>query len=168
MSFILRLVFHFQLSLIPKILYRIRYCSWLKSVASFTHMPSGWDSVTGTSGTQNTKKPCFVRLRGCLYALHFETPMLLDTSLYVWTTPICLDVPACMSGSLHVWTLPHMFGHPLYVWMHQNVWTPPCMFGCPLVCFDATICLDIPLYSWIQFLYNIINFLEDTSFPQSY
>ena len=68
----------------------------------------------------NTKKACFVRLRGCPYVP------------YIWMPP-------------YVWILLCIFGHP-YVWMPSEyvctlpyVWTPP-MFGCPHMfgrCLDA-------------------------------
>ena len=56
---------------------------------------------------QNTKKACFVRLRGCPYS-----PLHLDTPLYVWIPPVCLAVtlyvwmpPVCLGASKHtVWT----------------------------------------------------------------
>ena len=68
----------------------------------------------------NTKKACFVRLRGCPSALiHFDAPISLHTS-------ICLD------GPLYVWMPPMppcMFGHP-------QMFGCPCKLGCPL-CLDA-------------------------------
>ena len=123
-----------------KILYRTRYRSWLKCVASFTHIPSGsretqlLASVLHTTQRKhalsfvhplydcmppyvwtlpyvymppyvfgyppyihNTKKACFVRLRGCLYPP------------YICTLP-------CMFGQ------PHMFKCPQMHVGHSNVW----------------------------------------------
>ena len=63
----------------------------------------------------NTKKACFVRLRGCPYA-----PIHLDA-------PICLDAP-CMFDAPYVWT-PLMFG-----WLPVPLdapHMPPCMLGHP-------------------------------------
>ena len=48
----------------------------------------------------NTKKACFVRLRGCPYA-----PIHLDP--HVWMPPVCLDAPYVWMGPLYVW-MPHM------------------------------------------------------------
>ena len=86
----------------------------------------------------NTKKGCFVRLRGCPYApIHLGDPICLDAPyvqmplmfgwiLYIWTPPyVC--IPACMFGvppldALYAWT-------PQYVWMLPiclyDVWMPP-------------------------------------------
>ena len=51
----------------------------------------------------NTKKACFVRLRGCPYApIHLDAPICLDAP-YVWTPLICLDVP-------HTFGCHHTFG----------------------------------------------------------
>ena len=50
----------------------------------------------------NTKKACFVRLRGCPYApIHLDAPICLDGLLYVWMP-------------LYFWMPPCMFGCPLY------------------------------------------------------
>ena len=72
----------------------------------------------------NTRKACFVTLRGCPYA------------------PYILMPP-------YVWMAHHMFGCPpyasLYVWTPPYVWMPP-------VCLDTPIGLDAPIYSddvWI-------------------
>ena len=86
----------------------------------------------------NTKKACFVRLRGCPYApIHLDAPCMFGCSLYVQMAPICLDTPHIFGCPLYVWMPlvcsdgPHMFGHPTYVWMppvcldSPHVWTPP-------------------------------------------
>ena len=37
----------------------------------------------------NTKKACFVRLKGCAYApIHLDAPICLDDPLYVWMHPL--------------------------------------------------------------------------------
>ena len=72
----------------------------------------------------NTKKACFVRLRGCPYA-----PIHLDA-------PICLDAPCMFGWPPYVWTSPHMFGCPLYVWISP-------------ICLDTPIGLDTLLYVWM-------------------
>ena len=122
----------------------------------------------------NTKKACFVRLRGCIYV-----PIQLDA-------PICSDAP-CMFDAPHVWMAHCIFGCPPYaslyvltlpyIWVPPYVWMPPVhtqhkesmlcqtrglpvhMFGCPLyihntkkVCFvrlGVSICthtFGCPLY----------------------
>ena len=63
----------------------------------------------------NTKKACFVRLRGCPYA-----PWHLDAH-------ICLDAPP-------VYLNAHMFGWPLYVWI------PPVCLDAPHMCSSIWIC----------------------------
>ena len=71
----------------------------------------------------NTKKACFVRLRGCPYAP------------YIWIPPICLDAP-CMFEWPHMFGQPpHMFGcSPAcldipHVWACLYVWMPPECLG---------------------------------------
>ena len=82
----------------------------------------------------NTKKACFVRLRGCPYApIHLDPP-------YVWMHTVCLDAPTCLDGPLYVWMPPYA---SLYVWT-PHMFGCPCMSGCPL-CLDAPICLDTPI-----------------------
>ena len=103
----------------------------------------------------NTKKTCFVRLRG------------VHMSPYIWM-PHMFGCTYCM-----FWC-PHMFGHhphfgcPFYVWMPPVCLETLYMFGCPppcldtptcldgpnildafTVCLDAPICLDAHLYVWI-------------------
>ena len=58
----------------------------------------------------NTKKACFVRLRGCSYAPFtfgcphmFGCPLYVWTLLYIWALTICLDVP-------HTFGCPNTFG----------------------------------------------------------
>ena len=59
-----------------------------------------------------TKKACFVRLIGHLYApIHLDAP-------YVWIPPVYLDAPS-------MFRCHHMFGCHLYIW------TPP-MFAVPI------------------------------------
>ena len=88
----------------------------------------------------NTKKACFVRLRGCPYAPYIWMPP------YVWMHPCIFECPhmfgcppyvgnPCISGC------PHMFGCLLYCWM-------PHMFGHPLYVRTHFICLAAPLYVW--------------------
>ena len=70
----------------------------------------------------NTKKACFVRLRGCPYApIHLDALICLNT-LFMLGWPICLGAP---------W----MFGWPpVYLdALH--------MFGCLTVCLDAAKCM---------------------------
>ena len=85
----------------------------------------------------------------------WDTPIFLDTSLYVWMspyvwiptvcldTPICLDAPTIYLDAPYVWIAPCMFGcqpvcldAPMFGHCH--------MFGHPPVGFDVTICLDAP------------------------
>ena len=76
----------------------------------------------------NTKKACFVILRGCQYA-----PMHLDASICLDAPPVCLNTPICLDG-------PCMFGWPICLDI-------PCMFGCPHI-WTTPICLDAHLYVW--------------------
>ena len=87
----------------------------------------------------NTKKACFVRLRGCPYA------------------PIHLDAPICLDGP-HMFGHPHMFGCPPIClpvcldtpicWIPLYVRVPP-VFGCPLYAGTPSICLDAPhMFGW--------------------
>ena len=70
----------------------------------------------------NTRKACFVRLRGFPYApIHVDGPMF-------GCPPVCLDGP-------HMFGHPYMFGCLLYVWISSYVWTPPYVWM-PLVCLD--------------------------------
>ena len=72
----------------------------------------------------NTKKGCFVRLRGCPYAPHtLGCPHMFGCPLYVWMAP-------CMFGCPHMFELLHMFGCPICLGF-PFVWTPLCMVGCP-------------------------------------
>ena len=81
----------------------------------------------------NTKKACFVRLRG------------VHMSPYIWM-PHMFGCTYCM-----FWC-PHMFGHhphfgcPFYVWMPPVCLETPYMFGCPPPCLDTPICLDGPIF----------------------
>ena len=74
----------------------------------------------------NTKKACFIRLRGCPYA-----PYIWMLS-YVWMSPVCLDAAICLNDPLYIWMPPYAF---LYVWTPPYVWMPP-------VCLDTPIGLD--------------------------
>ena len=126
----------------------------------------------------NTKKTCFVRLRGCLYAtIHLDTlyvwmPPCLDGPLYVWTPPIfalfhMFGCSLCLDTPLYGW-MPHMFGHP-----------PVCldalhMFGCPTVCLDAAKCMvaskgmrDIQTYGRCLNIQGHPNVWEVYGYPQS-
>ena len=78
----------------------------------------------------NTKKACFVRLRGCPYVpIHLYAPYIWMHSLYIWMPPYVWMPhmfgwpPVCLDAL-------HMFGCPLYVLMPPCLDTP--MFGCPL------------------------------------
>ena len=74
----------------------------------------------------NTKKACFVRLRGCPYApIHLDTPICLDAPCMLQMAPISLDTPT-------------------YVWMPLYLWISP-------ICLDTPICLDAPMYVWMIF-----------------
>ena len=91
-----------------RIIYRTRYHSWLKSVASSTHMSSGNCETQLLAPVLCTmqRKHALPDLGGiCIPLIHFDPSICLDT--------------------------PHMFGCPLYVWM------PPCMFGSP-ICSDSS------------------------------
>ena len=45
----------------------------------------------------NTKKACFVRLRGCPYTpIHLDAPICMDAT-HVWTPPVSLDAPICVA-----------------------------------------------------------------------
>ena len=107
----------------PKILYRTRYLSRLKSVASFRHMPSGSRETQLLAPVLHTtqSKHALLDLGGVCIPQTFLTPYMLGhphmfgCSLYVWTPPH-LDVPACMFGFPTCLDTTHMFGHPLYVW----------------------------------------------------
>ena len=64
----------------------------------------------------NTKKACFVRLRGCPYALHtfgcphiFGCPCMFGHPPYVWTSLTPLDVPIHLVASKHTGG-PNMWG----------------------------------------------------------
>ena len=94
----------------------------------------------------NTKKACFVRLRGYPYMpIHFNSPIFLDppvclnasicldTPLYVWMSLVCLDVPICLDTT-------HMF-------------------GCPPSCLDAPICVATILH-FCHFVFVILNILS--------
>ena len=95
----------------------------------------------------NTKKGCFVTVRG----VHMH---------HTFDCPICLDVPMfwCLP---YVWMPPYVwkiFGCPLYIhntkkacfvtlrgvhMPHTYVWMAPCMFECHQV-WTPPVCLDAP------------------------
>ena len=99
----------------------------------------------------DTKKACFVRLRGCPYApMHLDALICLDAPC-MFRCPYIFGCSPCMFGCCHMFGWPH-----LYVWMLPYVWTPP-MFGCPIcldtphvwmppICSDTPICLDSPMF----------------------
>ena len=122
----------------------------------------------------NTKKACFIRLRGCPYPSYIWMPPYVWMPLYVQMTPICLDTPTCLDA-------PHMFGHPicldaplyvwmpavhvqhkesmlcqtdgvstwpLYIWMHLYVWMPPVCLDIPKY-LDTTHMFGYPSYLWM-------------------
>ena len=80
----------------------------------------------------NTKKACFVRLRGCPYAPYIWMPP------HVWMPPVCLDATNCIGASKHgsVQTYrrhpnigcPNLqgviqtFGHQNIQGLHPNIW----------------------------------------------
>ena len=104
----------------------------------------------------NTKKACFVRIRGCPYApIHLDAPCNAQHK----------ESMLCQTKGVFICS--HTFGCPLYIHntkkacfvrlmgcpyapIHLDapyVWMPP-------VCFNATICLDAsmfghPLYVWM-------------------
>ena len=100
----------------------------------------------------NTKKACFVRLRGCLYApIHLYAPICLDAPcalgcphmfgcthcmfgcphIFGWL-PVCLDALHIFECPLYVLIPQYGLMHPLYVWMPLPVCLGTPMFGCPL------------------------------------
>ena len=94
--------------------------------------------------THNTKKACYVILRGCPYApIHLDAPMCLDALLYVWMPPVCWDAP-CMFECPHIppcmFGHPHIFGCPCMLWC-SYAWMPPACLDTP-ICLDPPICLD--------------------------
>ena len=91
----------------------------------------------------NTKKECFVTLRGVLMPHTFGCPPYVWMApcmfgchyMFGWTT-VCLNALICLDT-------PCMFGSPY-------------MFGCPscldtLICLDASICLNTLLYAGVMF-----------------
>ena len=93
--------------------------------------PVCFDDVWMPLYIHNTKKACFVRLKGCPHApIHLDSPICLDApcmfgcALYVWMAPICLDTPTYVWMPPVCLDIPHMIGHP-----H--------VFGCPPVYLDA-------------------------------
>ena len=80
----------------------------------------------------NTKKACFVTLRGAHMPHTFGCPICFDgpymfECLHMCGHPLYVWMPPMFRCYLYVWTplyvwMPHMFEHPLYVWI---------MFGYP-------------------------------------
>ena len=104
----------------------------------FGYSPYVWMMFGCLLYIYNTKKACFVRLRGCPYAPHtfvcppvcLDAPICLDTLLYVWMThmfgftPCMFLMPQCLDNPLQVLGTP-LFGCLLYVWTLPYVWMPP-------------------------------------------
>ena len=74
----------------------------------------------------NTKKTCFVRIKGCPYApIHLDAP-------YVWLPPICLDAAKCMVASKGMRDIQIYGGVQTYrgiqtyggIQMYGGIWTP--------------------------------------------
>ena len=108
--------------------------------------------------THNTKKACFVRLRGCPYApIHLDVPICLDAPCmfrwppYVWTPPICLDAP------MYVWM---MFGCLVYIYNTKKAcfvrlrWCPYAVYT-----FGSPLCLDTPIYSDTTHMFGCHSYL---------
>ena len=70
----------------------------------------------------NTKKACFVRLRGCPYAPYtFECPHMFGCLLLYFDLPICLDTTHMVGCSSHLW-MPHTFGGIQTYRGQPNIW----------------------------------------------
>ena len=79
----------------------------------------------------NTKKTCFVQLKGCPYApIHLYAPCMFRCCHMFGCTPY-------MFGCLH------MFGHPIYLDAHLYIWTPPYVCTLP-ICLMLPVCLGAP------------------------
>ena len=121
----------------------------------------------------NTKKACFVRLRGCPYApIHLDAPICLDDPCMFGCLPVCLDGPICLNTHTYVWMLPvyldicHMFGFPLVCL--DDVWMPPVYIQhkesmlcqtkgvslCPLYFWMPSYVWMHPLYVWIPYMFG--------------
>ena len=88
----------------------------------------------------NTKKACFVRLRGHPYSHHaFWCPLYVCMSLVCLHATICLDAPVCLDG-------PHMFEYPPVCLDNLHVCTPPYVW--------IPLCLDTPLYGWMPHMFG--------------
>ena len=76
----------------------------------------------------NTKKACFVRVRG------IHMPQYIWMLPYVWMPPVCLDgptclnTPTCLDASCMFWISPICLDTPI-CWSPPYVWM---MFGCLL------------------------------------
>ena len=115
----------------------------------------------------NTKKACFVRLRGCPYAPYIwmppvcmdapcmfrychmfwmlppvclNTPVCLDAPICLDGTPVCLDAHICLNTPICSWMPSCMIGQP-HVCTPPYVWMSPCMFGCSPICLDTARCM---------------------------
>ena len=104
----------------------------------------------------NTKKACFVTLRGVHMPHTFGWPPVCLNAPICVDTPLCLDA-TYMFGHPHMFGCPHMcstagntfqpasmFGCPLYVLMPTYVWTPP-MFGCHPLSLDTPCLFGCPI-----------------------
>ena len=103
----------------------------------------------------NTKKACFVRLRGCPYApIHLDAPyswmhpcVFECPHMFGWS-PVCLDASICLDVHLYVWC-PHMFGCPPVCLDTPCMFALPHLFGCPLYVW-CSLHLNTPLYGWMS------------------
>ena len=77
-------------------------------------LPYVWEMFGCLLYIYNTKKACFVRLRGCPYAPHTFGYPHVWMSLYVWSPP-CLDVP-------HTFGYHHTFGSFQTYRGQPNIW----------------------------------------------
>ena len=78
----------------------------------------------------NTKKACFVRLRGCPHGLTH-----LYTTLYVWTSPYVQMPAKCTGASNGMRGIQAYWGYPIIgvsnAWGHPNILGHPNIWGCP-------------------------------------
>ena len=94
------------------------------------YAPYVW-MIFGCPITHNTKKACFVSLKGCPYApIHVDAPCTSTTKKTsfvrlrgVHMPPCHILMPPCMFGCPFMLRCHHMFGCPPYVWLpHLYVW----------------------------------------------
>ena len=91
-------------------------------------------------------------------------PICLDTLLYVWRSPICLDAPVCLDTpvclddvwmpTVHTQHKESMLYHtkavsicPIHLDAPSTIECPH-MFGHPSVCLDTTNMFGCPQYVW--------------------